>query len=94
LAEKKELPDKVATKLNAEQGGLECVGTLSPGFGSIEEMSTDENIVIINCSGAQFLAVSLGAKKGQAWLLHNHAALEVPVRVHLGAVLNFSDWHC
>src|SRR6476620_9441437 len=51
----KGVADKVATKLNAEKGGLECVGALCPGFGSIEEMSTDENIVMINCSDAQFL---------------------------------------
>jgi N-acetylglucosaminyldiphosphoundecaprenol N-acetyl-beta-D-mannosaminyltransferase len=83
------IAETVRVKLNAEQGGLECVCALNPGYGSIEEMSSDEIIDTINSSNAQFLAVSLGAKKGQAWLLHNHAALNVPVRVHLGAVLNF-----
>lgn len=81
--------DAVAAKLNAEEGGVRCVGALSSGFGSVEEMSSREIIALINASKAQFLSVSLGAKKGQAWLLHNHASLTVPVRVHLGAVLNF-----
>ena len=36
-----------------------------------------------------FLAVSLGAKKGQAWLLRNHHRLQIPVRAHLGATINF-----
>jgi N-acetylglucosaminyldiphosphoundecaprenol N-acetyl-beta-D-mannosaminyltransferase len=79
----------VAAKLNAEEGGLQSVGAISPGFGSIEEMSSDEIIDTISSSGAQFLVVSLGVKKGQAWLLHNHVTLQVPVRVHLGAVINF-----
>jgi N-acetylglucosaminyldiphosphoundecaprenol N-acetyl-beta-D-mannosaminyltransferase len=35
------------------------------------------------------LAAALGAKKGQAWLLRNHHRLRVPVRVHLGATINF-----
>ena len=81
--------ETVAAKLNGEEGSLQCVGALNPGYGSIEELSGQEIIGAINSSKAQFLAVSLGAKKGQAWLLHNHAALTVPVRVHLGAVLNF-----
>ena len=33
--------------------------------------------------------VSLGAKKGQLWLQHNQYRLRVPVRFHLGAVINF-----
>jgi N-acetylglucosaminyldiphosphoundecaprenol N-acetyl-beta-D-mannosaminyltransferase len=32
----------------------------------------------------------LGAHKGQLWLLRNHHRLHVPVRTHLGAVINFS----
>ena len=31
----------------------------------------------------------MGAAKGQAWILHNFAALKVPVVSHLGAVVNF-----
>ena len=38
---------------------------------------------------ADFLAVSLGAKKGQLWLHRNHQRLTVPVRAHLGVTVNF-----
>jgi N-acetylglucosaminyldiphosphoundecaprenol N-acetyl-beta-D-mannosaminyltransferase len=75
--------------LNAQPGGVICVGTLYPGYGSIEEMSNDSIIETINTSGAKFLVASLGAQKGQAWLLHNHHRLKVPVRSHLGAAINF-----
>ncbi len=44
----------------------------------------------INASGADFLVVSLGAKKGQAWIKHNRARISVPVISYLGAVLNFA----
>jgi N-acetylglucosaminyldiphosphoundecaprenol N-acetyl-beta-D-mannosaminyltransferase len=75
--------------LSLENGGLTCVGHKSPGFGSIEEMSSEETIQDINASNADFLVVSLGARKGQAWIQRNLQQVNVPVISHLGAVLNF-----
>jgi len=75
--------------LNATASGVVCVGALYPGYCSIEEMSSDSIIDSINTSGARFLVASLGAQKGQAWLLHNHHRLKIPVRSHLGAAINF-----
>ena len=75
--------------LNAENGGLTCVGTLNPGYGTIDDMSSDAVIAKINASNADFLIVALGASKGQAWLSRNHHRLRVPVRAHLGAAINF-----
>ena len=80
---------KAAQEINATSAGLICVGSLDPGCGSLDEMSANELVDQVNRSGADFLAVSLGAKKGQRWLLHNHERLTVPVRAHLGAVVNF-----
>jgi N-acetylglucosaminyldiphosphoundecaprenol N-acetyl-beta-D-mannosaminyltransferase len=71
--------------LNARSSGVHCVGLLYPGFGTVEEMSHDDIIETLNSSGAELLVVSLGATKGQSWLLHNHDRLKIPVRVHLGA---------
>jgi N-acetylglucosaminyldiphosphoundecaprenol N-acetyl-beta-D-mannosaminyltransferase len=78
-----------AERLNAESGDLVCVGSLNPGFGSLEDMSSQAIIDAINESGADVLAASLGAQKGQAWLLRNHGRLTIPVRSHLGATVNF-----
>src|SRR5689334_2896895 len=75
--------------INGSRGGLTCVGAMSPGFGSIDELSRGEFIDEINASGADFLVVSLGAAKGQSWLRRNHHRLRVPIRAHLGAVLNY-----
>jgi N-acetylglucosaminyldiphosphoundecaprenol N-acetyl-beta-D-mannosaminyltransferase len=76
-------------KLNSENTKILCVGTLYPGFGSIEEMSSPRILETINNSRAEFLAVALGAQRGQAWLLRNHRAIQIPVRVHLGATITF-----
>jgi N-acetylglucosaminyldiphosphoundecaprenol N-acetyl-beta-D-mannosaminyltransferase len=78
-----------ASALNSERGRLRCVGTLNPGFCSIDEMSRIDIIDRVNCSGAEFLAASLGARKGQLWLQRNFDRIRIPVRAHLGAALNF-----
>jgi N-acetylglucosaminyldiphosphoundecaprenol N-acetyl-beta-D-mannosaminyltransferase len=76
-------------KLNAEPGGMRCVGSFYPGFCTVDEMSTEPIIDTINSSNADFLVVALGAKKGQEWLRRNHDRLHIPIRVHLGAAINF-----
>ena len=78
-----------STALNSQPSGLHCVGSFYPGFCSVDEMSQDEIIDKINSSGADFLMASLGARKGQLWLLRNHHRLLIPVRAHLGATVNF-----
>ncbi len=76
--------------VNQAAGGLRCLGYHTPGFDSVEEMSTERQIDQINRSGAQFVVVSLGARKGQAWIENNRARLHAPVLCHLGAVVNFA----
>jgi N-acetylglucosaminyldiphosphoundecaprenol N-acetyl-beta-D-mannosaminyltransferase len=80
---------RVGTALNAQSRGLKCIGTLNPGFGAVDEMSTEKIIDAINRSGADILAVFLSAKKAQAWLLQNHERIAVPVRAQFGATINF-----
>ncbi len=76
-------------RLNGESSGVHCTGFESPGFGSIEDLSSEATIAAINASNADFLLVALGAKKGQAWIEHNRSRISVPVISHLGAVVNF-----
>ncbi|MEC5397492.1 WecB/TagA/CpsF family glycosyltransferase [Uliginosibacterium sp. H1] len=86
-------PDGVAERaceqLNAQGGAMRCVGYESPGFVSIDEMSSAAQIARINDSGADFVVVALGAKKGQTWIERNRVRLQAPVISHLGAVVNF-----
>lgn len=77
-------------RMNDSGQAARCVGFETPGFGSIEEMSSDDTIARINASGADVVVVALGAKKGQAWIEHNLRRIEAPVVSHLGAVVNFS----
>jgi len=79
-----------AKRLERAGKGLVCVGHESPGFGSVEEMSSEETIRRINAANADLLVVSLGARKGQAWIERNRSRLNVPVVSHLGAVVDFA----
>jgi N-acetylglucosaminyldiphosphoundecaprenol N-acetyl-beta-D-mannosaminyltransferase len=85
------MAEAAAAAINAADTGMRCVGWLNPGFGSVEEMSTPEIIDRINASNADFLVVSLGAQKGQKWLLLNHHRITVPIRSYLGAVVGFQS---
>jgi N-acetylglucosaminyldiphosphoundecaprenol N-acetyl-beta-D-mannosaminyltransferase len=87
-------PDGVAEqacrRVNETAQGLRCVGFDSPGFVPLEQMTSDATIARINATGAQFVSVSLGAKKGQAWIERVRHRLHAPVVCHLGAVVNFA----
>jgi len=79
-----------AKTLNDWPGGLHCVGSMYPGYGSVDDLSGDSIIDAINASDADLLVVALGAAKGQMWLLRNHRRLRPAVRTHLGAAINFA----
>jgi N-acetylglucosaminyldiphosphoundecaprenol N-acetyl-beta-D-mannosaminyltransferase len=80
---------RASERINADVKGVRCVGFESPGFGSVEAMSGDELIGRINASGADFVIVSIGVAKGQAWIERNRPRLCAPVVSYLGAVVNF-----
>jgi N-acetylglucosaminyldiphosphoundecaprenol N-acetyl-beta-D-mannosaminyltransferase len=83
-----DVADAVCNNLNREADGMKCVGTLNPGFGTIEEMSTDGVLRTINSSEADLLTVFLSARKAQGWLLRNHDRLQIPFRAQFGATIN------
>jgi N-acetylglucosaminyldiphosphoundecaprenol N-acetyl-beta-D-mannosaminyltransferase len=80
---------EASKRINEKSTGLTCVGYHSPGFGTVDEMSETTIIDNINSSGADFLVVALGAKKGQAWIVKNLQKIKIPLVSHLGAVINF-----
>jgi N-acetylglucosaminyldiphosphoundecaprenol N-acetyl-beta-D-mannosaminyltransferase len=75
--------------MSAATRGLRSVGFNAAGFGDLASMSTDDVRAEINQAAPDLLVVSLGAGKGQRWILQNMDHLEVPVVSHLGAVVNF-----
>jgi N-acetylglucosaminyldiphosphoundecaprenol N-acetyl-beta-D-mannosaminyltransferase len=82
--------EMASARLSADRGGVEAAGWLNPGFGDVESMSDSATIARINAAKADFVLVSLGAAKGQAWIERNQSRLEAPVLAHLGAVVDFT----
>ena len=81
---------RAMARLNQAGREVTCVGSEFPGFGSVEDMSRPEFIERINAARPDMLVVSLGARKGQAWIERNRQRLDVPVISHLGAVIDFT----
>jgi N-acetylglucosaminyldiphosphoundecaprenol N-acetyl-beta-D-mannosaminyltransferase len=76
-------------RLNSLAGGVTCAGFAAPGFVSVEEMSTRVQIEHLNAARPDIVVVSVGAKKGQAWIQRNREQIDAPVVTYLGAVVNF-----
>jgi N-acetylglucosaminyldiphosphoundecaprenol N-acetyl-beta-D-mannosaminyltransferase len=69
--------------------GVLPTGYIYPGFVNTEDMSRHDLMQCINQSASDMVVVSLGAAKGQDWILRNRKSIDAPVIGHLGAVINF-----
>lgn len=81
---------KACDNMNRSAKGAIGVGFDEAGFGDVESLSSQALIDKVNACEPDFVVVSLGAAKGQAWIMRNHARLTAPVISHLGAVVNFT----
>jgi N-acetylglucosaminyldiphosphoundecaprenol N-acetyl-beta-D-mannosaminyltransferase len=76
-------------RINQRKSGLRAVGALNPGFGNVEDMSSDAIIDAINKTKPDIFLVALGAKKGTQWIERNRHRLNAKIISHLGATINF-----
>jgi N-acetylglucosaminyldiphosphoundecaprenol N-acetyl-beta-D-mannosaminyltransferase len=81
--------EQACQAINQAGSGLTAVGSLCPGFGSVDDMSTPDMLSAINTHAIDLLVVSISAKKGQYWIEANKDKLNANVISHLGAVINF-----
>jgi N-acetylglucosaminyldiphosphoundecaprenol N-acetyl-beta-D-mannosaminyltransferase len=81
---------RASEALGRDGGGLRGAGGESAIYGPVAEMDLDGIVGRINASGADFVLVALGARKGQQWIEQTRARLKAPVVSHLGAVVNFA----
>lgn len=81
---------RASEALGRDGGALRGVGGESASYGPVAEMDLDGIVGRINASGADFVLVALGARKGQQWIERTRDRLRAPVVSHLGAVVNFA----
>ena len=85
-----EAAERAMQRINERKNsGLRAVGALNPGFGTVEEMSSEAIIEAINATSPDILLVALGAKKGTQWIERNRDRLNAKIISHLGATINF-----
>lgn len=79
------------TSLNHGAGRDVVVGTHSPSYALLDDESESERVIeLINASGADTLAVGLGAPKQELWMArHRHLMPGIRRLVAVGATLDF-----
>jgi N-acetylglucosaminyldiphosphoundecaprenol N-acetyl-beta-D-mannosaminyltransferase len=80
---------KAVEKVNRAKGGMRALGYICPGFGTVEEMSDEKYINLVNQANPDILLVALGAQKGMQWIDKNRNRLKAKIVSHLGATVNF-----
>ena len=83
------IPQQAMKRINSKGGGLNAVGALDPGSGTVEELSRENVLMEINRCKPDILLVALGAFKGTKWIGHNLGRLDATVISYLGATINF-----
>ncbi len=68
---------------------VRIVGTYSPPFRALTEEEIDEEITVLNASGADLIFVGLGAPKQERWMAARLAHLHAHVLFGVGAAFDF-----
>jgi len=79
----------LAKQLLSEHPGLEIAGYQSPPFRQLTPEEDEEEIRLINESGADMLWVGLGLPKQEQWIYEHLDRLEIPVCIGVGAAFKF-----
>lgn len=82
--------EQAADVLKKEDGGVTSIGSFNPGFGTVEEMSTEEITEEVSAGNPDLLLVSLSAYKGQLWIEKNIDKISARIIAPLGAVVDFT----
>jgi len=97
-----EIAETARAKLNAQAGREMVVGTYSPNLRAFSleegfkrcEAECQKSIDLINQSGANVLAVGLGAPKQEEWIVnYKHQLKNIHIFLAIGATINFEAGH-
>jgi N-acetylglucosaminyldiphosphoundecaprenol N-acetyl-beta-D-mannosaminyltransferase len=80
--------DTAAKRLQVRHPGLTIAGVHSPPMGPISNALSNELVSRIRASEADFLFVALGAPRQDIWIREHLEALQVPVAMGVGCVLD------
>jgi N-acetylglucosaminyldiphosphoundecaprenol N-acetyl-beta-D-mannosaminyltransferase len=85
-----EVAGRLKRSLGGHTTGLQCVGTMAPGFGPLETLCDSSRIRTINSVQPDLVLVAVGARKGVLWIGRNEAVLTAPIIANLGATIHFA----
>jgi len=68
--------------------GLKIAGAYAPPVGGLDEAENDRILRMIRSAAPEFIFVALGAPRQDLWIRQHQAALQVPVAMGVGCVLD------
>jgi len=80
--------DEVRRRILNDYPDLDIVGAISPPFRELTDAEINDDISIINSSGADFLFVSLGCPKQEIWMNKNYLKIHA-ISLGFGAAFDF-----
>lgn len=79
----------LATRLRSQFPNLHISGTHSPPFRPLTQSDVDDEIAMINNSGARLVFVGIGTPKQDRWMADRMASLQANVLFGVGAAFDF-----
>ena len=83
--------NRLTERLKLQFPGLNIVGAYSPPFRTLTPEEDEEEVRMINDSGADVVWVGLGLPKQERWMFEHRERLNTPVLVGVGAAFKFAS---
>lgn len=80
---------RAVRNVEAKHPNIHIVGSYSPPFAPLDKMDHEGICERVRVAKPDLLLVSFGCPKQEKWIARNHAALEVPVSIGVGATIDF-----
>ena len=81
--------DRLARTMRERFPGIRIVGSVTPAFGTAEELCTPETAALINQARPDIVWVGVSSPKQEFWMSCIRPLLEAPVLVGVGAAFDF-----
>jgi len=84
-----EVASRLAQRMRERFPGLRIAGTHTPPFKSVDELSSDDTVELINRAEPDIVWVGISTPKQELWMARMRARLTAPVLIGVGAAFDF-----
>src|SRR3989440_486875 len=84
-----DVASRLAQRMRERFPGLRIAGTHTPPFKSVDELSSDDTVELINRAEPDIVWVGISTPKQELWMARMRARLTAPVLIGVGAAFDF-----